>query len=64
MSWHFDTDCLQALASFLFRLTGADPNADSERALTAIGARQDWAGHFSVVTELQIRMRPLPIDID
>jgi len=44
----------------LFRLSGADPASDSRRMLEAIESRQDWAGHFAVVTDDQIRIRPLP----
>jgi predicted nuclease of predicted toxin-antitoxin system len=44
----------------LFRLAGADPDPDNERILEAMESRTDWAGHFSVVTENRIRMRPLP----
>jgi predicted nuclease of predicted toxin-antitoxin system len=44
----------------LLRLSGDDPDADNQRALQAIESRSDWAGHFSVVTEDRIRMRPLP----
>jgi predicted nuclease of predicted toxin-antitoxin system len=44
----------------LFRLTGSDPNADNERILEALNSRTDWTGHFSVVSDDRIRMRPLP----
>jgi predicted nuclease of predicted toxin-antitoxin system len=44
----------------LVRLTGRDPDSDNERALTALESRTDWPGHFSVVTDDRIRMRPLP----
>lgn len=44
----------------LFRLSGSDPDADNQRMLEAIESRTDWAGHFSVVTDDRIRMRPLP----
>jgi predicted nuclease of predicted toxin-antitoxin system len=44
----------------LFRLSGADPDADNRRMLEALASRTDWAGHFSVVTDNRIRMRPLP----
>jgi predicted nuclease of predicted toxin-antitoxin system len=44
----------------LLRLAGDDPAADNQRALQAIEGRSDWAGHFSVVSDDRIRMRPLP----
>jgi predicted nuclease of predicted toxin-antitoxin system len=43
----------------LFRLSGTDPDSDNRRLLEAISSRTDWAGHFSVVTDDRIRMRPL-----
>jgi hypothetical protein len=44
----------------LLRLAGDNPAADNLRAVQAIESRLDWTGHFSVVTEDRIRMRPLP----
>lgn len=44
----------------LIRLSGDNPDADNQHVLQAIESRSDWAGHFSVVTEDRIRMRPLP----
>lgn len=44
----------------LFRLSGADPAADNQRVLEVLDSRSDWMGHFSVVTDGRIRMRPLP----
>jgi hypothetical protein len=44
----------------LFRLAGMDPETDNQRILEAVESRTDWAGHFSVVTDDRIRMRPLP----
>lgn len=44
----------------LIRLSGDDPDSDNQRVLQAIESRSDWTGHFSVVTEDRIRMRPLP----
>jgi len=44
----------------LFRLSGSDRDTDNQRVLEAIESRDDWAGHFSVVTDDRIRMRPLP----
>ena len=44
----------------LLRLTGVDPDSCNRRILEALSSRRDWAGHFSVVTDTSIRMRPLP----
>ena len=44
----------------LFRLTGADPETDVRRMLSALGSRSDWAGRFAVVTDDRVRLRPLP----
>jgi predicted nuclease of predicted toxin-antitoxin system len=44
----------------LLRLAGDSPERDNRRAAEAILSRTDWAGHFSVVTDDRIRMRPLP----
>jgi predicted nuclease of predicted toxin-antitoxin system len=54
-------NCLPAECGILlFRLSGADPASDNRRVLEAIESRQDWTGHFAVVTDDQIRIRPLP----
>ncbi|HVR94983.1 MAG TPA: DUF5615 family PIN-like protein [Thermoanaerobaculia bacterium] len=44
----------------LFRLSGSSPDADNARALAALGSRDDWQGHFAVITDDRIRLRPLP----
>jgi predicted nuclease of predicted toxin-antitoxin system len=44
----------------LLRLSGFEPATDNQRILDALESRSDWAGHFSVVTDDRIRMRPLP----
>ncbi len=44
----------------LLRLGGATPEVDNARALAALTSREDWAGHFAVVTDDRIRLRPLP----
>ena len=41
-------------------LAGHNPETDNRRALAAIDSRDDWVGHFSVVGDDRIRMRPLP----
>jgi len=43
----------------LLRLAGSTPDADNARAVAAITSREDWAGHFAVVTDDRIRLRPL-----
>lgn len=48
----------------LLRLGGSDPDTDNRRALEAIESRTDWGGHFSVISEDRIRMRPLRIRTD
>ena len=45
----------------LFRLSGSDRDTDNKRVLEALESRTDWVGHFSVVTDDRIRMRPLQI---
>ncbi len=44
----------------LLRLSGSSPSHDNQRAIQALESREDWTGHFAVVTEDRIRMRPLP----
>jgi predicted nuclease of predicted toxin-antitoxin system len=44
----------------LFRLSGDNPDADNERILSVLEQHADWAGHFCVVTDDRIRVRPLP----
>ena len=44
----------------LFRLSGADPEADNRRSLDALESRDDWPGQFAVVTDDRIRIRSLP----
>jgi len=44
----------------LFRLAGSDAASDNQRILEVIENRTDWSGHFSVVMDDRIRMRPLP----
>lgn len=44
----------------LFRLSGNDPDVDNRRVIEVLESRADWAGHFAVVDDQRIRMRPLP----
>ena len=44
----------------LLRLSGRDRDEDCRRATEALLSRDDWAGHFTVVTDVRIRMRDLP----
>jgi predicted nuclease of predicted toxin-antitoxin system len=44
----------------LLRLRGNTPEVDNARAIAALTSRDDWAGHFAVVTDDRVRLRPLP----
>jgi predicted nuclease of predicted toxin-antitoxin system len=44
----------------LLRLSGLEPELDNRRILEALDSRTDRPGHFSVITDTRIRMRPLP----
>lgn len=43
----------------LFRLTLVSPSVVRETVVQTLRSRNDWEGHFSVVDDSQIRMRPL-----
>jgi predicted nuclease of predicted toxin-antitoxin system len=45
----------------LLRLSGTSNDEDNLRVIEALESRDDWTGHFSVVTDAEIRMRQLPI---
>lgn len=45
----------------LFRMKSTSPEFLAERVVTAVRARADWAGHFSVVDETGLRVRPYPL---
>ncbi len=44
----------------LIRIDRGLPHDDAERIVTVVRSRADWSGHFSVVDDERIRMRPLP----
>lgn len=44
----------------LIRLSGAEPQSDNRRILEVLGSDVDWTGHFAVVTDDRVRIRPLP----
>lgn len=44
----------------LFRLQPASPSHIATVAIKALESRTDWAGHFSVIEEMRVRMTPLP----
>ena len=48
-----------ACGVILIRLTLADRDTVNARMLEVLESRRDWAGHFSVVTDDRIRVRPL-----
>lgn len=43
----------------LFRISGRTSAYATEIIITAIESRNDWSGHFSVIEEDRIRMKPL-----
>ena len=54
-----DNPCPSA-GIILFRLPSKNPALIAEYLLDILKSRTDWEGHFSVVEEKRIRMRPLP----
>jgi len=44
----------------LFRLSGGTPQSICTRIVDSIQSRDDWAGHFAVVDDQRVRLRPLP----
>ncbi len=44
----------------LLRLTAASSREAAEKITAALRGRTDWPGHFSVIDDRRIRMRPLP----
>ena len=44
----------------LVRLGGPSPEIDNARVVRALLGRDDWAGHFAVVTDDRVRLRRLP----
>ena len=49
-----------ACGVILFRMEGADPAVVVRRMLEVVVGREDWTGHFAVVTKSRIRLRALP----
>ena len=43
----------------LLRISQTSSGVAAERVAAALASRDDWAGHFSVVDDFGIRMRPL-----
>jgi len=46
--------------NILFRISTISSEYSARLAVAALDQRQDWAGHFSVIDDTQIRMTPLP----
>lgn len=44
----------------LFRISQISSAVTAERVFMSLALRDDWTGHFSVVDDFGIRMRPLP----
>ena len=44
----------------LFRLALPSPESAAAKIVAAVESRDDWPGHFSVIEDGQVRIRPLP----
>jgi predicted nuclease of predicted toxin-antitoxin system len=44
----------------LFRTTATSGPEAAHKVVAAVSSRMDWPGHFTVVDDQRIRMRPLP----
>ena len=44
-----------------FRLRGASPEIDNARTIAVLTSRTDWPGHFAVVQDDRIRVRPIRV---
>ena len=61
----FHADLPAQCGVVLFRLSIPDPARFAERLNTVFNSRSDWPGHFAVVDDATIRLRPLaPPDQD
>jgi len=49
-----------ACGVMLFRIPAPSPQYVAHIVVTTVQSREDWSGHFTVVEEHRIRMRPLP----
>jgi len=44
----------------LFRISTSSPTIVAQKIKAVLESRTDWMGHFAVIEDTQIRMRPLP----
>lgn len=56
----FHSKLLASCGIILFRITLRSPEFVTRLTVDAIASRNDWVGHFAVVEENRIRIRPLP----
>jgi predicted nuclease of predicted toxin-antitoxin system len=45
----------------LLRITASSSQEAAKKVTTALTGRDDWSGHFSVIDDRRIRIRPLPL---
>ena len=45
----------------LFRLSGHNSDEDNQRVVEVLASHQGWTGHFAVVTDDRVRIRPLGV---
>lgn len=56
----FEEELSASSGIILFRLTLSAPTTVASTVRDTLRSRDDWEGHFTVVDDHQIRMRPLP----
>lgn len=49
-----------SIGIILFRITAPSSSYIAEVVSSVLNSRSDWAGHFAVVSDSRIRIRPLP----
>lgn len=55
-----DRDVLERAQEEARLVVTFEPDVDNARAVAVLTGRDDWPGHFSVVTDDRVRLRPLP----
>jgi len=56
----FRTGLPASCGIILVRVTPVAPATIADLIARTLGVRDDWSGHFSVIEDTRVRMRPLP----